>query len=109
MIIQAHTEEDRDMGVAKDIADTLMKHYPNHLWAVTVKGGVAVIKALNISSLWGYVLKMADIGHAKVRDKAVMHAGGEILERAKLERAGYTGKKAVSVDGIEDYKPIGVR
>ena len=59
MIIQAYTEEDMDMGMAKDIADALMEYYPGHLWAVSVKGGVAIIKALNISSLWGMILKLS--------------------------------------------------
>jgi hypothetical protein len=109
MIIQAHTEEDVDMGIAKDIAETLMKHYPGHLWAVYVKGGVAIIKALNISSLWGYVLKLRDITHdVGSRNKDVMRAGGEILERAHQLRGGYVeGSKVNVLDGVANYKPIG--
>lgn len=110
MIVQAETEHAADMGMAKDIAEELHAHYPGHLWAVHVRGGVAIIKALNISSLWGYVLKLAEIQHdAGLRMKEVMRAGGEILERAKMARGQYQGGKAESVDGIADYKPIGVR
>jgi hypothetical protein len=111
MIIQAYTEEDRDMGMAKDIADALMEFYPNHLWAVTVKGGVAIIKAMNISSLYGMVLKLKDIQHdAGARRKAVMLSGGELLERANLFRGGYkSGDRVNRLDGVENYQPIGVR
>jgi hypothetical protein len=109
MIVQAYTEEDKDMGLAKDIAEALTKHYPGHLWAVSVKSGVAVIKALNISSLWGYVLHLNDIVHdAGSRHKDVMRAGGEILERAKLKRGQYSeGSTVQTVDGIDNYKRLG--
>jgi hypothetical protein len=110
MIIQAFSEEDRDMGLAKDIADVLMQHYPNHLWAVSVKGGVAIVKALNISSNWGIVLKMADIGHnAKIRAKKVMQAGGELLERAGLARTEYNGDRTQKLDGADNYSALGMR
>ena len=110
MIIQAETAEDQDMIMAKDVADTLHTHYPGHLWAVAVKSGVIIIKALNISSLWGYVLHYKDVCHdAGTRRKESIRAGGEILERAKLARGAYTGQKAVTLDGVADYKPIGVR
>lgn len=110
MLVQAETEDAVDMTMAKDIAETLYGHYPGHLWGVYVKSGVAVIKALNISSLYGYVLhygKIAnDAGH---RARRVIMAGGEILERANMRRGmRKEGEKAIAVDGIADYKPIGV-
>lgn len=110
MIVQADTELAEEMSMAKDIAESLHTHYPGHLWAVTVRGGVAVIKALNISSLYGYILKLAHIQHdAGTRHKEVMRAGGEILERAKIKRGEYqAGNKPTEVDGIANYKPIGV-
>lgn len=110
MIIQAFSEEDRDMGVAKDTAEVLMKHYPNHLWAVSVKGGVIIIKALNISSNHGVVIKMKDVMHdVKVRSKEVMLAGGELLERARLVRGEYNGDKALTLEGAPKYSPLGMR
>lgn len=110
MIVTAETEFIAEMGQAKEIAETLTAHYPGHLWAVTVRSGVAIIKALNISSLWGYVLKMDVIGQdAGIRAKEVMRAGGEILERAKLERGTRrAGEKIQAVDGIKNYQTIGV-
>lgn len=110
MILQAFTEFDQDMNMAKDIAETLHAQYPGHAWAVAVKGGVAVIKDLYISSLWGYVLKYAAIkDDAGVRRKTVIRAGGEILERAHQPRAARVdGLKPHTLEGVPDYKPLGV-
>ena len=111
MLAIANTEEMQDMTMAKDIAETLFIKYPGYMWGVNVKSGIAIIKCLNVSSLWGFVLKYKDISHdAGFRQKEVIRAGGEILERAKLERGERVkGEMAVAVEGIDNYKPIGVR
>lgn len=111
MLAMASTEEAQDMTMAKDIAETLFKHYPGYMWAVNVKSGIALIKCLNISSLYGFVLKYKDIkDDAGFRQKEVLRAGGELLERAKMNRgARQEGSKVLTVDGIADYKPLGVR
>jgi len=111
MLTIADTEYTQDIGMAKDIADTLFEKYPGYMWGVNVKSGVAVIKCLNVSSLWGYILKYKDIAHdATFRRREVIKAGGEILERAKLARgARQFGEKAITVDGIKKYNPIGMR
>jgi len=109
MLTIADTEFEQDMTMAKDIADTLFEKYPGYLWGVNVKSGVAVIKCLNVSSLYGYVLHYNNIkGDASYRKKQVTKAGGEILERAKMTRGlRKEGEMANSVDGIKDYKPMG--
>jgi hypothetical protein len=112
MLALANTEEAQDMTMAKDIAETLFEKYPGYMWGVNVKSGVAIIKCLNVSSLYGYILKYADIkDDAGYRKKEVIRAGGEILERANLargERVKYNTAQAV--DGIKDYNPLfGVR
>lgn len=111
MLAIADTEEMQDMTMAKDIAETLFAFYPGYMWAVNVKSGVAVIKCLNVSSLWGFVLKYKDISHdASFRKKEVIRAGGEILERAKMKRGEREhGATALSLEGVDNYKPIGVR
>ena len=111
MLAIADTEQLLDMNMAKDIAETLFAHYPGYMWAVNVVSGVAVIKCLNISSLYGFVLKYKEIkDDAGFRKKEVIRAGGELLERAKMDRSGRRlGETAVTVDGIKDYKPIGMR
>jgi hypothetical protein len=97
--------------MAKDIAETLFVKYPGYMWGVNVQSGVAVIKCLNVSSLYGYVLYYSDIkDDAGVRQKEIIRAGGEILERAKMSRGErQKGETVQTVDGIKDYKPLGVR
>lgn len=111
MLAIADTEQAQDMTMAKDIADTLFEHYPGYMWGVNVTSGVAVIKCLNISSLYGFVLKYKDISHdASFRKKEVLRAGGELLERANLARGvRRKGELVTAMDGIDDYKGIGVR
>lgn len=111
MLTMATTEDAQDMTMARDIAETLFEHYPGYMWGVSVKSGVAVIKCLNVSSLYGYVLKYADIkDDANYRKREVLRAGGEILERAKLARGERElGKYVQSVDGIDNYNPAVMR
>lgn len=78
-----------DMLMAKQIAETLMKHWPSpHLWAVTCDGstGIATIKNLNLSGTWGYVLRLPKIYSASSFAADVQRAGGEILERFGMGR-----------------------
>lgn len=111
MLTIADTEEAQDMTMAKDIADTLFVQYPGYMWGVNVRSGVAVIKCLNVSSLYGFILKYKDICHdAAFRKKEIIRAGGEILERARLNRGEREkGQAVLAVDGIKKYQPIGVR
>lgn len=79
-----------DLVMAKHMADTLHKHYPGHLWAVTCDGpkGIATIRNLMLSGNMGYVLHLSTIYSASEWDKRVLMAGGEILERYRVMRAG---------------------
>lgn len=97
-----------DMLLAKQIAETLMAHYPHpHLWAVTCEGrtGIATIKNLNLSGTMGYVLKLPKLYSASSLAKDVMRAGGEILERyhmhaGQFNEAQYT---ALQTDFAGDF------
>lgn len=75
------------LTLAKNVADTLNKHYPGHLWGVNVdeKGGVVQVFNLALSGRWGFVIKITDLAGADDLRK-VMRAGGEILERYRLHR-----------------------
>lgn len=108
MIVRADTEHVQDMGLAKDIGETLHAAYPGHLWAITVQSGVAVIKDLYISSQWGMVLHYENlVADAGARRKKVIAAGGELLERANIARgARKDGERVRKVDGIEKYNPV---
>lgn len=76
-----------DYVVAKNIAETLHKHYPGHLWAVTSEGkkGIATIRNLLLTGSRPYVLHLKTIfGDPHLR--CVVRAGGHILEAYKQRR-----------------------
>lgn len=75
--------------LAIDVGETLNKHYPGHLWAVTVDedGGVLVIKNLALSGNWGFVLHLHRLPAGKALHPLIVRAGGELLERYNLSRS----------------------
>lgn len=79
-----------DFIMARNMAELLHKHYPGHLWAVTCDGtkGIATIRNLMLSGDWGFILKLPAIYSASEWDKRVVMAGGEVLERYRIARAG---------------------
>ncbi len=88
LITDAPQTNARELILAKQMGDRLHTAYPGHLWAVTVseKQGIATIRDLYLSGIWGYVLKLSDHYTASDWDQQVMHAGGEILERYRVRR-----------------------
>ena len=80
-----------DLVMARHMADTLHRHYPGHLWAVTCDGakGIATVRNLMLSGSWGFVLHLPTTYSASEWDKRVIRAGGEVLERFRISRAGY--------------------
>lgn len=86
-----------DLILAKQMAETLHKHYPGHLWAVTCEGakGIATVRNLALSGNWGFILKLRDHYSASSFEREVMRAGGELLERFKL-RAGRANQDAIA-------------
>lgn len=81
------TIDRKDALVSGELAEMLVKHYPGHPWAVTAdhKNGVIVIKNLGFDVRYGYVLKIAEDMGPRIHVE-VMRAGGEILERFKVDR-----------------------
>jgi hypothetical protein len=78
-----------DVMLAKRMTDVLMKHYPEHPWAVYVDGehGIAHIKNLGLSGNLGFVLHLNFMEpDPNSLDRKVMRAGGEILERFGIKR-----------------------
>jgi len=75
-----------EMTLAKEAADTLLKHYPGHAWMTTVENGMLYVRNASLSTRFGYALKVKDLDPAS-RDKAFVKAGGEILERYNLARS----------------------
>lgn len=84
-----------DEVIAKNVAEHLHKHYPGHLWAVNVEGGVVNVHNLFLSGTWGFRIFISDID---VDYKVVTRAGGELLERYNVAR------KAMNPDEIAALK-----
>lgn len=100
-MITTDVEEVRDLNLAKEIAEILHEHYPNHLWAVNIKGGLVHVKNYYISDKFGMAIHYKNIsGDAAVRKKKIIRAGGEFLERAKMKRGKYEGLAVGKVEGI---------
>jgi hypothetical protein len=69
--------------LAKNVGEHLHRHYPGHLWAVNVGGGVVTVQNLSLSGKWGFRIFENEIDPDY---KCVMRAGGELLERFNLRR-----------------------
>lgn len=97
-----------DLQAVHAIARKLTKHYPGHLWNILwdEDGGVCNIicqtvqHPLMTNSLYAYTLHIKTI-NADPDLKCVMRAGGEILERARLDRHRFLdGVVPSRVDGV---------
>lgn len=90
---------------AKDTAEVLTQTYPNHSWWVECKGGVLIIKHLEVSGargLIGMLRKMDQLSNdATRRKKEILLAAGELLERAHLRR-GARSEDPVTVFELDD-------
>ncbi len=87
------SEELHDIGMAKEIAETLHEHYPGHAWAVFIRDGLVWIKNFanpdpNILDKC-MVMYYNNLGDAGVRKRKVIMAGGEYLERFSMKRGAY--------------------
>lgn len=80
-----------DLALTKRIAEKLEQHYPAHPWMVTVTHaqGVAMIKLpLVMKRNQAFVLHIDRLG-SDPGLRAVVRAGGEILERYHMPRHGF--------------------
>lgn len=82
--------------IAKNMADTLNRHYPGHAWAVTCEYGIATVRNLRLDGNWGFVLKLSQL--LVNPEKTVMRAGGELLERYKLSRGKFKSDEYENLD-----------
>ena len=88
-----------DQAVARQVAETLDKHYPGHAWAVqaSIEQGIVTVRNLNLSGEMGFIMHMDDLLHDPSM-KHTIRAGGELLERYNLRRGSF---KASDLDGRE--------
>jgi hypothetical protein len=82
------TVDANDYVLAKNAAETLHQHYPGHLWAVSVnqRARMLDIRNLALSGAWGFRIPLATIFSGTQLDRLVMRAGGELLERYRVQR-----------------------
>lgn len=83
---------------AKEGANALNSKYPGWLWAIQINAKGRVFHLFNhaLHDQWGYLLHADDLEHGNAR-KAFIKAGGEILERFGLPRAGMNPQRLAAV------------
>tara|TARA_Y100001951_G_C11151501_1_gene189478 strand:+ start:189 stop:614 length:426 start_codon:yes stop_codon:yes gene_type:complete len=83
---KAETLNVYDYTLAKNVAEKLEEKYPGWLWAVHVMDGIVGVKSMRLSGNWGFILHADKIDNDY---KAVVDAGGEILERYRQKRGKF--------------------
>lgn len=101
----------------KLIGDTLAKVYPGYQWWVRAQAnaGYFVIHCGEISSVmatnkpYGMVMHVSKMDDHGLLVKKIIRMGGELLERASLERGKSRGKVPTHIDGLpKQYQPMKV-
>jgi hypothetical protein len=87
--ISEDTWKDFDLWAARQVMDTLEKHYPGHTWRV-VHDSFQCVCLISIPILMGINKYMAvNLKTHALDDHRVINAGGEILERYGLARGAF--------------------
>ena len=77
-----------DLEMAKRVWQVLHWHYPSHCWGVSVDHQQGIVQIiLPVFSDWSFVVKISDLKGDPAM-KAVVRAGGEMLERWRMPRSG---------------------
>lgn len=104
-IAYAESENPANLGMAKEILETLNTAYPNHSWWVRIDGGLVIIKHFSISNTCGMVRRFDQLaGDAMVRKRNVIMAAGELLERAGMRRGAYESHAVTNFEVERDVK-----
>jgi len=78
---------------AKQAAEVLSKHYPDHIWMIGwAPGGVLVIKNMIGNAKFGFTVDCANSFSSSDLAHTVMLAGGELLERLGVNRGKWDGE-----------------
>lgn len=87
--------------IAKLAAQTLCRHYPNHLWFVGwAPGGNLVVKHGAMDNRYGFVIHFPHCHSSSDFEQRVMRAGGEMLERLFMRRGAWNGDMPTKIDGV---------
>lgn len=100
-------EHEQMVMFAKLAAQLLSKHYPNHWWCVGfVPGMTLVIKNMAIDDgRYGFTVDVAKAATISEVEKAVVRAGGELLERCGVKRGAWDGDQLILQD--KSYGGVG--
>jgi hypothetical protein len=88
-------DEQSDMAIARQIAHALNKHYPDHLWQISVQGGGIVLRHHSISMVaaaflrregFSFLMPREKMGTPKEIEESAVRAGGSMLELFGLPR-----------------------
>ncbi|GAC1457366.1 MAG: hypothetical protein NVSMB70_01080 [Chamaesiphon sp.] len=96
--VAEHTSSDNEdlemSGKAKQVAESLCKAYPNHLWMVGWAPGMTlVVKNMAIQDgRYGYTIDGAKSFSASDLNRMAVQAGGELLERCGVKRGAWDGE-----------------
>lgn len=84
-------------SLVKNVADTLYKHYPGHLWAVGPSNDYSMLAIWNeaLSNKYGMWIRVNDIDPEY---KNIMRWAGELLERAKVTRGAANEDELASLE-----------
>lgn len=84
-------------SLVKNVADTLYKHYPGHLWAVGPSNDYSMLAIWNeaLSNKYGMWIRVNDIDPEY---KNIMRWAGELLERAKVTRGAANEEELASLE-----------
>lgn len=87
---------------AKEVAQTLSTHYPDHIWMVGWAPGMTlVVKNMAMDARYGYTIDAAKSFSASDLAHSAMIAGGELLERMGLRRGRWDGEMPTEVQGVK--------
>jgi len=89
-VMQSEIQTANEMILARNVGDVLEKKYPGWLWFVYVQDGVVMIRSLRLSGRYGFMIKEEEIDNDY---RAIMRAGGEMLERYNQDRAAFNYDK----------------
>jgi len=117
--VDGHKTEIADMQLAKLIGDTLEQHYPGWAWMVNVDSEGGVVNVINgfIQSCLatnrnhGFTLHLRNIaGRPQYAIRAAIRVGGELLERANVERGPFKNQIIKHVEGVSPHhQPLQVK
>jgi hypothetical protein len=92
-----------DLAGARDMWRVLESHYPGHPWETEIdsRGRMAYVSIPSITGRWKYRIHLSAL-KSDPGLRIVIKAGGEILERWGIPRAGFCGvayKEAPRIHG----------